>query len=52
MLKFKRIECRECGCLLWSERAKEFNLCPDCEDWEIEDMKELESEEKLEYFLK
>ena len=52
MLKFQRIECRECGCLLWSERAKEFKLCPDCEDWEIEDVKELELEGQLEYFLK
>lgn len=46
------VRCKDCGCVLWSERAKELTLCPDCEDWGIEDVKELEIEGQLEYFLK
>lgn len=46
---FNRIECRECGCRLWSEESKALKLCPECRDVDFYDNAELE--EKLDQLL-
>lgn len=41
-----KVECKECGCLLWSEHTKSTGICPECEDVDEADYDNLE--ERLE----
>lgn len=42
--------CQECDAILWSQRAIELCLCPDCEDVDSDTLTDLE--DKLESLLK
>jgi phage FluMu protein Com len=47
---YKPIRCKECGELLWSDRAKELQLCPECENVDENDFDCME--DRLENLLK
>lgn len=43
------VECKECGSILWSARAKELQICSECEFVDESDYSDLE--ERLENIL-
>ncbi len=37
-----RYECKDCGCTLWSQRAKDKGYCPECQRPDEEQVTDLE----------
>lgn len=48
-MDYRTVRCTECDSLLWSERAKSIELCPECENVDFDDNADLE--DKLEALL-
>jgi phage FluMu protein Com len=42
MLAYKQTRCKDCDSMLWSMHAKSVCLCPDCENVDSDETKDLE----------